>query len=126
MSVFSRSRLCPGGSITLATATAVPASATSTVATPSAATGTLFARAGNIDVESPATEVFAVHAVNRLLRFLWRTHGDEGKSAGPASGPVSNEVGFDHGAERCEGVLQVVFGDFKVEIPDEQLGAHSL
>ncbi len=109
---------------TAATVSATLTAAAITAAT--ATTGALFARTGNIDVESAAPEFLAVHAFNRLLCFLWRAHGDEGKPAGPASCPVSDEVGFHHGAVRCESVLQVVLGDFEVEIPDEQFGAHSL
>jgi len=103
------------------TATAIPTT-TVTIAAP----GSLFARTGNIDAESATAEVFAVHAVNRLLRFFGRVHGDEAKPARPAGRPVSDQVGFDDGAVGGEGVLQVVFGDFEVEIPDEQFGAHGL
>jgi len=35
------------------------------------------------------------------------------------SGPVSDEVGFHNCAMGGEGVLQVVFRDFEVEVPDE-------
>jgi len=96
----------------------VTATAVTTAAT-AAAAGTLFARASDIDAESAATEVFAVQTVNRLLGFLRGAHCDKGEATRPTGSPIGDEIGFDNGAIGCEGVLQVVFGDFEVEVPDE-------
>ncbi len=100
-------------------ATATAATVTTASATTTATTGALFARPGDIDVEGAPAQFFAIQTVNGLLRLLRRTHGDEGKPARPTGGPVGDEVGFDNRAIGREGILQIVLGDFEVEVPDE-------
>ena len=115
-------------SVTISPASAaVAAPATATTKTTTTATSrTLFARPGNIDVERAPTQVLAVQTVDCFLRFFGRTHRDKGKTARPTGRSIGDKVCFDHGSVRREGILQVVFGDFEVKIPDEQLGAHIL
>lgn len=108
------------GLVTVSPTATVSATATAaTLTSAAAAPGTLFAWAGDIDAEGAPAEFFAVHAVNRLLRLLRRTHGDEGKPARPAGGPVGDKVGFDDSAVHREGILQVVLRDFEVKVPNE-------
>jgi len=115
-------------SVTVAPAAtaATPASSTTTVTTApaAAATGMLFPRPGNIDRYGPPAQLFAVQGVDGFLRLFRRAHGYETEAAWPTGGPVSNQIGFDYRAVRRKGVLQVVFGDFEVEVPNEQFGAH--
>jgi len=112
---------------TTVSATAAAATTTTTTAaittapatTTAAAAGTLFARPGDIDVQSAAAQFLAVQCIDGFLGLLGRAHRDEGEPARAACGPVGNQIGFLNGAVRREGVLQVVFGDFEVEVPDE-------
>ncbi len=103
-----------------ATAAASAPATAAAVTTPATATaGALLALSSDVDVQGTAAQLLAVQAINGLLRLFGGAHGDEGKPARPAAGPVSDEVGFDDGTERREGILQVVLGDFEVEVPDE-------
>src|SRR5437762_1415770 len=117
---FGSVAVSPAATVSAATtATATPTAVTTAPTPAAAAAGTLFARAGDVHTEGAAAEFFAVHGVNGLLRFFRRTHRDEGKAARPARGAVGDEVGFDDGAVGREGILQVVLGDFEVEVADE-------
>src|ERR1043166_6951593 len=116
----SRTHMSIGGLVAVSPPATMSATVTATaVTTATAAAGTLFARASDIDAESPAAKVLAVHTVNRLLGFLRGAHRDKGEAAGPTGSPIGDKVGFGNGAIGCEGVLQVVLGDFEVEVPDE-------
>jgi hypothetical protein len=98
----------------------ISAVASSTVASSAlAATAALFFRARFIDGEVAAAEVGAVHRLNRFLRLFRRAHRDESETARPASGTVHHEIRFYDRAVGRKGVLQVVFANLEVEIPDE-------
>ena len=75
-------------------------------------------------VSCAVAERRAVHGRNRLLRFLGRGHGDEGKAARAATHPVHHEVGFDDRAMGGERLLQVVFGGVEGKISYKQFRAH--
>ena len=103
-------------SVPVATSAAV--SATATAASP-AASGTLFPGPGDVDVYCPTAQVLAIHALDGFLRLFRRAHRYESEPARPAGRPVGDEIGFQDSAEGGEGVLEVVFSDLKVEVPDE-------
>src|SRR5262252_1106193 len=113
--------LCSGlfsGSIAVATSASVTTSATTTI-TAAATAGALFARPGNVDIESTPAQLFTVQCVDGFLRLFGCAHGYEGEAARTACGPVSDKIGFDDCAMGGEGVLEFVFGDFEVNVPDE-------
>jgi len=63
--------------------------------------------------EGATAQLRAVQRLNGLLGLFGRAHGDETKTAGTAGRPVHHQVGFDDGAVRRKGVLQVVFRGFE-------------
>jgi hypothetical protein len=108
------------GSIAVATAATVSASAAATMTAPATpAAGALFSRPGDVNGQSAATQVFAIHGAYGFLSLLGRTHRHKAETPRASSGPVCGHIGFDDRAVRGKGVLQVVFRDFEVEVPDE-------
>jgi hypothetical protein len=97
-------------------ATAFTATATATAAITAAAAGTFFTRPGQVNGHSAAAHGFAVQTINRLLGFFGSAHGNEPKPAGFLGETIGDKVCLDHRAECRKGVLQIVFGDFKVKI----------
>ena len=111
-------------SLTISVTAAVSAPAASAVPTPATATtattaGTLFARPGDVDVQGTSAQFLPVQGVDGFLRLFRGAHRHEGKAARTPGVAVGNEVGLDDSAVSGKGVLQVVFGDFEVEVPDE-------
>jgi hypothetical protein len=97
----------------------VSAPATATTITVSAAARAFLTRPGDVNAQSAAAQIFAIQGVDGLLRCLRRIHRYKGEPTRAARGSVSNEIGLDDRAIGGEGVLQVVFRDFEVEVPDE-------
>src|SRR5579862_8910910 len=79
----------------------------------------LFSRAGFIDGQIAAINQSSVQSINRFLRLFGRTHCDEGKAAGTASGAIHHEVCLSDSSVRREGVLEIVFGGVEREVPNE-------
>lgn len=98
------------------TASAIAATAISTSA---AAARAFFPGPGNVHCQSASTQCFAIHRFNSLLRLFRCAHGNKGEAAGAAGSPVGRQVGFQNTAVCRKGVLQFVFSDFVVEVPDE-------
>ena len=98
---------------------AVLPTATTVSALTGTAAGTFFALSGDVDIQCTAAQFFAIECVKGFLGLFGRGHSDESKPAWPSGDPISDDVGFDNGAERRERILQVVFGNFEIEIPDE-------
>jgi hypothetical protein len=91
---------------TAATTTATTAAAgTTTAAATAAATATattLRAFFGFVDAKWASVDHLAVHAFDRALGLLVRTHGDECEAAGLARGAISHDVDIRHFAVLCE------------------------
>lgn len=88
-------------------------------APPATAARTIFTWSSNIDFQRAPAQVLAIQSFNRLLRLLRRAHRHKGEPARPARGAIHDEIGLHNVAARRERVLQVVLGDFEVEVPDE-------
>src|SRR5208282_4269109 len=84
----------------------------------------LFARLGDVDREGASAQLRAVQRRNGLLRLFGCAHGDEAKTARTAGDPVRHQVGFNDGAVRRKGVLQVVFSGFEGKISYKQFITH--
>jgi hypothetical protein len=108
-------RLVPG---LITVSPTAPVSATAVTA-PVAAAGTLLTLSGDVDVESAAAQFFAIQGVDGFLSLFGRVHGYESEAAWAARGSVIDDDGFDNRAMGGEGVLEVIFRDFEVEVSDE-------
>ena len=92
---------------------AAPATAT----TAAAATGTaIFTRAGFIDGEVAASDLFAVGGFDGGGAFGSAAHGHESESAGAAGRMIGHEGDFGDGPVLVEEVFEVVFGGIEGKI----------
>jgi hypothetical protein len=105
-------------SVTGAAATAISAATAAAAATAAistaAATATGFLSAGErlIHVESSAFDLFAIHAGDGRLPFLFRGHLHEPKPLGLTGAPVFYDRNGFNRPECCERLPQVIFGNF--------------
>jgi len=97
------------------TTAAVSARATASAA----ATGTLFPWARNIHRQGTSTQILSVQSINRLLRLFRRAHRYEPEPTRAGCDPIRGDISLDDRPVRRKSVLQLVFGDLKVEIPNE-------
>src|SRR6185369_14439406 len=102
------------------------ATATTAATTTPAAAGALFAGTGDIDREGAAIQLRPIQGSNRFLRFSLIAHGHESESTGFVGDAIHHEIDLGHRAMRGKGVLKVVFGDVKGEIPDKQFIVHMI
>src|SRR5690349_12562076 len=110
--------------IATAAATAAAAAVFAPATAAAAAASTFLTRAGDVDGQGPTIQLGAVHGRDGLLGFFRRAHGNESETARPAAHAVHHQVGFNDGAVRREGVLQIVFGGIEGEVPYKQFTAH--
>jgi hypothetical protein len=103
---------------TAAISTAAAAAATAAIsAAAAAATGFLSAGQRLIHVESSAFDLFAIHAGDGSLAFLFRGHLHEPKPLGLTGAPVFYDRNGFNRPECCERLPQVIFGNFVRQIP---------
>ena len=100
------------------------ASATIAATIAAAATGSFFARAGDVYSEVTSVQIRAIQGTESLLCFLVGAHGDKGEAAGTSAGAVHHEVGFEDGAVSGKRVLKIVFSGVEGKISYEQFIIH--
>ena len=113
------------GSITPVVTAAI--STTSTSAAPAAETASraLLTRPGHVHGQRTALDLEPVQGFDGRLRRFIRRHRDEGETAGAARGAIQHQIGFDHCAVLGEQVLEFVFGNLEMEVPDEEFVLHA-
>ncbi len=107
--------------VTTTTAVATASTAARAAVAASAATtpGPLFPGPGDVNGQGATSHIFAIQPVDGFLRLFRCAHGHEGETSRASGHPVGDEIGFDNGSVGGKGILEVVFSDFKVEVPDE-------
>jgi hypothetical protein len=106
---------------TIATATAAAAAIATTTTTTAA---TRLALLGLVDAERPTIEGLAVHALNRLGRFLGRAHRDKREAAAAAGLAVSHEVDVRDRAELLERSADAIGIGVERKISNVQTSVH--
>jgi hypothetical protein len=95
------------------------ASASATVASASAACGTIFPRSRFIHRQRAALEILLVEHGNRFGSILLRTHFHKAKPARPSGGAILHNVDGDDRSRLGEVVLQIVLGRGERQISNE-------
>src|ERR1700728_3693564 len=101
----------------MTTATAkfpLPSSATTTAAaakfaSSTAAAGTLFAGACDIDCNRASIQLRAIHGGDGLLRFLFRAHRHKTEAARAIGVAINHEIGLCDCAVCCKCVIKRIF-----------------